>query len=643
MATIDDVKASYKAIVRVDLNDTQAQATAAAITAGQITLAQYQASLISQSAPTTQAALSLSALITGTVPSSDKLDSLTAFAKTQNDYYTSVLKSSNAALGAYEALGRAYASDATTSASFAARFGGLSTADFITAAYATAFTAAPTAGAIANLTAQVTYFTNLYTSAGIPAAEASLQAKGAVFGQIVGYAATAPATGGASTLDDTLVTTLQTIANQAVSKTDSTVYGKALPGVTGAALTIAADQSISLDSVTAGLKSTTGNDIISGTISGATKDVSVNTAAGDDSIGTATAAVTITQVGTNKISIDGSAGNDSLYAKLGSALTTNTTIANVEKIYLDGNNLSAAATNWTGVQEIWAFKTTGTTTVTDIASGVKIGIQDSAQGATFAFKAGAASADLTLNNAAGSVAVTGADLKSLSINVATKSELSQLGTGAETITVSGSGDLSIANVALGTTPPLTATVKTFDASAATGSITLGSTGNFYDQSVASTIKLGSGADKLFVQFSDQLNDTITLGGGKDAVTVSNTLSNLDFSTVGTATSETINTFATITDFVKGEDTLKFSGLTALTPSVVGSASLKAALDIAVTDTDAATGVYFEFQGSTYIFKDNAASGGTTGSLSDGDGLIKLAGVTGLTVGAAGTGIDLINV
>lgn len=619
MATIDDVKASYKAIVRVDLNDAAAAATAAAIDGGQISLTQYQQSLISQAAPTTVAALALSTAITGLVPTSEKLDQLTAFAKTQNDYYTNVLKSGNAQLGAYEALGRAYATDATTTATFNARFGALSTADFVTAAYATAFSAAPTAGAIANLTAQVDYFTNLYVAAGIPAASASLQAKGAVYGQILGYAATsanAPGTP-ATTLDDTLNATLTTIATEAVSKTDSTIYGKALPGVGGAALTIAADQSISLDSLVANLKSTAGNDTVAGTISGATANVSVNTGAGDDLIGTASAPVTVTQVGAFTISIDGSGGVDSLYATQGSNLTTQTAIANVEKIFLDGAGNTAVATKWTGVQELWAYKTTGTTTVTDLSSGIKVGVDSSTAASSFTYKAGVASADLVLKNAAGAVTVngTGTDLKTVSVAVDSVSTLTGLTTNAATVNVTGSVNATLGAIDTG--------VKTLSAADYTGNLTL-----TLDPSVtASKYTLGSGADVVTVDFSNaSIASSFTFGAGNDTIKVA-------LGTFGNASADATK-FATFTDFTKGADKLQFTDLAAADVvdigAIAGVADLAGALTVAAANAnaDGTKAVVFQYASNTYVYNDVGDNG-----YGAGDGLIKLAGV-GYTVGGA---------
>jgi hypothetical protein len=159
---------------RTALNDSAATAIAASIDGGTTTFATYQAGLIAQTATTTTAAFALSTFVEGVVPTSARIDSLTAFAKTQFDYYTNTLKSANAQLGAYEALGKAFAADPTTSATFAARYGALSATDFVTTAYASIFDASPvpSSGALANLVGQVAYFTDLYTKAGIPAADA---------------------------------------------------------------------------------------------------------------------------------------------------------------------------------------------------------------------------------------------------------------------------------------------------------------------------------------------------------------------------------------------------------------------------------------------------------------------------------------
>ena len=359
--------------------------------------------------------------------------------------------------------------------------------------------------------------------------------------------------------------------------------------------------------------------------------MTINTAAGDDSIGTATASVTISQTGTNKITIDGSAGNDVLYGTVSSALTSATTIANVEKVYLNTSTTASKAidaANWSGINELWALNSTGQLQFSNLAS-TKIGIENSTAGGSFTFKAGVASADLTLKNVAGDVTATGAaaDFKALTVNVASKSEIGTFTTAAQTVTATGAAELKIGE--------LTNTVKTFDASGVTKAVSLGATTTF-DSNAASTIKFGAGADTLKIAFSDAFQDTITLGAGKDTVIVAADAANV------TVTAGKITSFAEFTDFTKGDDTLALSSLAVATTSTLGQASIEAAITKVLTtaadatNAAAAGGVVFEFNGSTYLYKD----AGTVGTLDTGDGLIKLTGVTGLTVGGAGS--DLLN-
>ena len=107
---------------------------------------------------------------------------------------------------------------------FAAKYGALSTNDFVTQAYTEVFGVTPSAGAAANLQGQVAYFTSLYTGAGIAAAQAALLAKGATVGQILGYAITDPTFTAIGSLDDKVKAVLT-----AAAKGDASVYNKALP------------------------------------------------------------------------------------------------------------------------------------------------------------------------------------------------------------------------------------------------------------------------------------------------------------------------------------------------------------------------------------------------------------------------------
>lgn len=630
MATAAEVQTVYRAVLRTDLNATTAQAVADAINNGTTSLALYQQTLVQQSASTTQAALVLSSFITGTVGDSAKVDSLTAFAKTQNDYYTNVLKSSNAQLGAYEALGRAYASDATTSAAFATSYGALSSTDFINTVYAEAFGGtAPSAGALANLNGQITYFTNLYTAAGIPAASASLQAKGAVLGQILGYAVTAD-TNNASTFDTNAAARVNAFVTFAQDPTTTNPYSTPIADVTqGNAIAILADGSVSLDTAANGavpgnIKATAFGDTVSGTISNATVAVSVNTAAGNDSIGTSAAPVTLTQVAGSTLKIDGSTGADVLYATLGASTTAAvTTIANVEKIYLNAGAASRTveANGITGATELWSFKTANNLTLNNIASGVTLGVEGGTNKTTTFDLATAGAATLALKDAAGAAVVL-TDVNALTVNLVSNSTASIDVAGAKTLAVTGAGNANITNVTLA------ADWTSINASGATGSVGLGGVDA---STVAATVQLSAQNDYLTgINLGQATNLTVTTGAGQDYISVA---------TGGNYS--TANTALVITDFAKGSDKLD---LKAITPAATGqtitlagadlaslaaSSSLTAALNFVATKTDTlGDNVTFVYGADTYVF----VNGGAESVYGAGDTLVKLSGVTNLAVG-----------
>lgn len=626
LTTVEQVKAAYLAVNRVALNDATAAAVAASIDGGTTSILAYQNGLVAQAATTTQAAVALSSFFEGVVPTSARVDSLTAFAKTQNDYYTNVLKSSNAQLGAFEALGKAFAADPTTTVAFAAKYGALSATNFVNNVYAQVFnnSPVPSAGALANLVGQIAYFTDLYTKAGIPAAQADIQAKGAVLGQIIGYAVTATdaTTEAGSSFDDGVATALATLATEARTEvTPSTVYGKALSGA-GATIAIAADGSVSLDVKANGaapgnVTATAFADTVSGTISGSTKDISVNTAAGNDSIGTKAANVTVTQAGAFKIAIDGSAGDDVLYATLGSDLTANTTIANVEKLYFaTGAGINVAATNFSGVQELWNNNSAGVLAVTDVKAGVTVGVDSAAAGSTFTYAAGVADAKLALSGATGGVTTVNGnatDLKTLNVDVV-KNSITSVATNAETVKVSGAGELAAASLT-------GANLKTFDASTATKAISLGATATAVNFGGDSTIKFGAGNDTFFIATNDQDKDVVTLGAGNDFVTVTGLAGNVAF------TDGALTKMIEFTDFTKGSDKIVFTGVVKSTANLTGILTEQAALT-AVAAVAAEDKVFFEFNGSTYIFNDVAAAGSVTAA----DGIVKLTGFTGAVLG-----------
>jgi hypothetical protein len=176
---------ALKAVLRIKAPDLFAERTALLIHAGDLTFKGYVDALVASAANSTLPALLMQAAIFGTIPTSDKMDSLTAFASAQYDYYKNTLQSGSAELGPYEALGRGFSS----TAEFQAAFSGGTDPDFVDSAYSTLFHRDPTSGQHAALLAQVDYFEALYRKAGLSESQAGLEARGAVYGQMVGYAA----------------------------------------------------------------------------------------------------------------------------------------------------------------------------------------------------------------------------------------------------------------------------------------------------------------------------------------------------------------------------------------------------------------------------------------------------------------------
>lgn len=188
---LNPIQDALRAVLRTDTPDLFAEQTALAIRSGQLTFSGYLDLLVQNAQHSTTPAILMQAAVFGTIPTSEKLDSLAQFARAQYDYYANTLKSAFAELGPYEALGRGLASTVEFSSAFAAA----SDPAFIDASYGLVFGRAATATQHDALLAQVTYFEGLYRNAGIPAAQADLEAKGAVYGQMIGHAAADPSLG----------------------------------------------------------------------------------------------------------------------------------------------------------------------------------------------------------------------------------------------------------------------------------------------------------------------------------------------------------------------------------------------------------------------------------------------------------------
>lgn len=145
------------------------------------------------------------------------------------------------------------------------------------------------------------------------------------------------------------------------------------------------------------------------------------------------------------------------------------------------------------------------------------------------------------------------------------------------------------------------------------------------------IDTGTGNDQIFLE---KFDGKIITGSGYDNVDIGS-FAAMHFTADGKATD-----IAVIEDFQKGIDALTF-------PGMVGPGEIRqlyfittATFDDALTAyaglTAANSNTVFEWNGDTYIFHNNATAG-----LDAGDGLIKLAGVTGLIVGKPSQVADIV--
>jgi hypothetical protein len=176
---------AYRGVIRLDAPTGVAETIGSGIVQGKFSFDTYVDALIKASDHSTVPALLVAGVVTGTIPTSEKLDALSAFAQSQYDYYANVLGSASPQLGPYEALGRAFGS----TSEFQARYASGTDVGFVSQAYQDIFGSPASSAAHAALSTQLSYFEALYKGSGYSEQQAEVQARGAVFGQILGYAA----------------------------------------------------------------------------------------------------------------------------------------------------------------------------------------------------------------------------------------------------------------------------------------------------------------------------------------------------------------------------------------------------------------------------------------------------------------------
>lgn len=176
------VGTAARGVLRVEFSDIERNADALRLEKGFATTS-YISELVQKAGVSTTPALIVASLLEGTVPTSARLDSLTAFSSEQFQYYQR-LGVQDARLGPYEALGRAFAA----TDGFKAQYGSGGDATYVNAAYLAIFKTNPSSAQATHFLEQDAYLETTYLNAGLTAAESALAARGAVVGQMIGFA-----------------------------------------------------------------------------------------------------------------------------------------------------------------------------------------------------------------------------------------------------------------------------------------------------------------------------------------------------------------------------------------------------------------------------------------------------------------------
>lgn len=368
--------------------------------------------------------------------------------------------------------------------------------------------------------------------------------------------------------------------------------------------------------------------------------------------------------------VDGGAGNDTLVMGADTDLFDKTKITNVEHLLLNNFKLSFTLPStgvttlvpldvggYAGLQDI-TLKSSNSVRITNIADGVALKM-DGVSGATLSaayhtdlvingmssVQVGAKGAHAYLNGVtsnngvASNLYVTGND-GPLTLHVQSDSVLgtinSQTATGGiGAIVVTGTGRLTAGFVSNVTGADYT--TYSLDASGS-GGVDITGIGVDASDSRPVNVVLSSYNDSVAADLRGQGVSVYTLGAGADVFKLyQDGFAAPRFSNLGVENNK-VTTYSTITDFAKGVDHVNLgveipsviTGLSAGSATTLEQALINVSGQVAAN----ATGV-FEYNGDTYIYHQDA-----TVAVNAGDGLIRLVGVTGLSVGTGASVADI---
>ncbi len=704
MATLNVLRTAYSDVARINYTQIPAadlarlQALAQQVDASALTLTDARAEIGKLVVGTTSIATLSYAFFTGATPLARGFDYLVSptggNANNLNSAYYSAFSTENRAINFAVNLGK----NGEGAARFAAAYGALDLTAAATKAYAEIFGFAPAAGKISEiLDSQVSdgrggVFTRAeYFAAYGHDGLSGTGTKAAMIGWLLAEAAKADL-GVYAKANDAFLADLAADGQANFNVDLLGVYGVQPTYPAGAVIAVAPSQSVAPDAASPALRSTTGNDTVTGTdlLSGQTIATAdghdtitlsgalggyIDAGAGNDTITMAVLSASVPVLGgaiNGTVSggagndlitigkvvdggvIDGGAGDDTAVIGLDSEFYTQTKITNVEHLVISSATITYGGfdvSGFTGLRDI-TTRSSKSLTLNDIADRVALKM-DGVSGGTLVAnyhtslvfngptsqQVGAQSAEVHLAGVTSSAAtpthlrVTGDD-GVLTLNVQTDSVLSSI-VGGASIVVKGNGRLTAGfnSHAAG----FEINTYALDASASAG-IDITEIGADAPDGRTTVVVLSSVNDSVAAELRGQSSSIYTLGGGADVFKLfqdgfaAPRFSNLSID------GGKVATLSTITDFAKGVDRVDLGSVipTVTTGLSAGSATTLEQALINISGGVAANGTgIFEFGGDTYIYHQDATVG-----VNSGDGLIRLVGVTGLAVGTGATVADI---
>lgn len=704
MATLQVLRTAYSDVARIDFSNIPAtdlaklQALAQQVDASTLSLTDARAEIGKMAISSTSVAELSYAFFTGATPKMAGLDYLVSptggNANNLNSAYYTSFTAENRYINFAVNLGKVGEGQASFSAGYAA----LDLNAAATKAYAEIFGFAPEAGKIDTiLNAQVSngqggtftraeYFA-YYGQDGLN----GQGTKAAMVGWLLSEAAKADL-GVYAKANDAFLADLAADGQAAFNVSLLGVYGAQPTYPAGATIAATGTQSVAPDAASPALQSTANNDTITGTDSNASQTIAtagghdtitfsgtvggfINGGDGNDTItlgvlsasvpvlgdapngtvngGAGNDLITIGRVVDGAI-IDGGAGDDTVVMGVVSDLYSNTKITNVEHLVFSNVQITYGGIdvfNYTGLRDL-TTRSSNAMILNNIADGVALKMEGAVGDLTANYHldlvivghsssvVGVQSAHVYLSGvtATGGVApkltVTG-DNGPLYLHVQSDSTLGTIHAQRD----GSAGGMDYAPVVITGTGHLTAAFDAYslDASAAAG-VTITRIGQINYSATVQTFVLSGENDQVAADLRGWSSQSYTLGAGADTFSIyQDGLSPPRFANLMIENGK-VSTLAAITDFAKGVDHVDLGAAipAVVTGVAVGSATTleQALINVSGQLAANATAV-FEYGGDTYVYRQDATVGVNTG-----DGLIKLVGVTGLSVGTGAPSVDI---